>query len=262
MFEPNRAQKSRSGNASHSRAAKLIQACWSAIQLLENRKLDQRTIAGYCSLSDTTLSNWLVGAVDLNQVETLLCLLERIPEPPRSNLLRRMLRLHPSLDSVELAHDPIAVAQLRAIIERPIGFTVISGKRDFPRSFVLNALAQYGTRIGSALGRLTGIDLRSGGVFTPLPGVTYLPNQTERSEIEKYLAACLTDRANLLIVDGVWARIPGSRRTLLKSAQHKSIIVADEISKSDLIPIPGVSAQLVTVEESTSNRLSLSVHNL
>jgi predicted XRE-type DNA-binding protein len=157
-----------------ARSLKLLQAGWSLVQSLEHRRIDQKAMASYLGLMDSTFSNWMIGATELAQIEALLRFLERLPDPTRASFLRTFLRPCPSLDAPALAHDAVAVAGLRSLLAQPTGIYFIQSERDDLRSYVISAFGHEASRVGSSQRFLSGLDIHGEDVFVPVPGVRYL----------------------------------------------------------------------------------------
>ena len=243
---------------------KLLLSGWSLLQSIEHRRLDQKAIAQYCGLTETTFSNWTAGATELTQIEALLRLLERLPETARSDFLTSFLRVCPTLDSPALAHDPIAVHGLRSLLYEKQGLTFIQAERDFLRSFVLGALGQSATRSGSALRLVAGLDVNGEDAFVPVPGVVYFRHPSNSSEIQGLIRAHwpLAQTGHLVLINGLWCEFPNFQQQLLAAAETRHVAIADDTHfdphtlrrRLGSSRIPG---RLLSVSELPGNRITI-----
>jgi hypothetical protein len=244
-----------------SRALKLLISGWSLLQADEHRRLDQKTVAAYCGLSETTLANWTAGATELTQLEALLKLLERLPEAGRRCLIDGLLRAYPTSDSPRFAHDPVATEGLQALLEQRWGVSFIQSASDFLRSIVLNALAYSATRIGSALRPVAGLDSHNEDSFVPVPGVIYLGHTADPKEQHKKIRAHwpLPQAGHLVFINGLWSALP---EQLLACAEKRHVLVADDtrfdpVSLRQKLATIDIAARLLPVSELPGNRIAV-----
>jgi hypothetical protein len=245
----------------NSRPLKLLISGWSLLQVGEHRRLDQKTVAAYCGVSETTLANWTAGATELTQLEALLKLLERLPEAGRRCIIDDLLRPYPTLDSPRLAHDPVAIQRLHALLEQRWGVSFIQAPSDFLRSFVLNALAHSATRIASALRPVAGLDNHNEDSFVPVPGVIYLGHTADPKELQKKIRAHwpLPHAGHLVFINGIWSALP---EQLLACAEKRHVLVADDTrfdpaSLRHKLGTINIAARLLTVSELPGNRIAV-----
>lgn len=247
-----------------ARAVRLLLSSWSLLQANEQRRLDQKTLAAYCGLTETTLSNWTIGATELTQLETLLRLLERLPEAGRLDLLNRFLRIYPTLASLALTHDPIAVERLHALVARRRGVTFLQSARDFSRSFLLTALGHAATRSGSALRLVAGLDLHGDSALVPVPGVVYLGPARDPVELRAGVRAHWPpdSTSHLVLLNRLWCALPELQPEVLQLAKTRHLLIADATKftarslreKLAGLPIP---AEILTVSELPNDRLTV-----
>jgi DNA-binding transcriptional regulator YiaG len=247
-----------------ARTVKMLLSGWSLLQALESRRLDQKTLAAYCGLTETTLSNWTAGATDLSQLEALLRLLERLPEESRVCLINSMLRVFPTLDDTAFVHDPIAVDRLYELLRRTRGVTFIQGRSDFLRTFVLTALGHSASRVGSSLRPIAGIDLHAETSLVPVPGVVYLGYPKNPTDLLERVRAHWppTRFGNLVLLNRIWCQLPELQPELLRVAEIKHVIVADDTnfdpqSLRQRLGDVGIPAQLLTVSEWSGSRINV-----
>lgn len=207
------------------RARVLIRRLWTALETREGRRFTNKELSEYLNISDSALSDWVTGKTDLNQVEAMLKLCERLQQPKSAELFNQHLRVFPTLASPELAHDPAIIDSLRSIFARPKGLTFIVGGNATQRTFLFTALghAYLEERIGPR--SLAGWDAHTASWFVPLPGLLYLAG-----------ARCdpQTLRVNgvpqsLLFSNGLWSRFSQHRVHLSRCALTQHVIVADVI---------------------------------
>jgi len=80
----------------------------------------------------------------MNQLEFLFTLLERVPSRLRHDLLDAACRIPPTLQHPKLAHDPVAVGRLEALLRRRADLIVIDGTAEHARAFLMDALGKHG----------------------------------------------------------------------------------------------------------------------
>ena len=253
----------RHGNS--SRTTKILLSGWSLLRVIEHRKLDQKTVAQYCGLSDTTFSNWTAGATDLSQIESLLRLMERLPESARLDFFALFLRRCPTLDSPELAHDPIAVRELYSLLHQRCGLTFIQAeKRDFLRSFTLTAIGHAASRIGSAVRPIAGLDQHQEAAFVPIPGVTYLGHMSDPAKRQRRVRGLcpLTQSGSLVLINGLWLEFPNLQQQLIAAAETRHIVIADntQFDPKSLRQILGSSripGRILMLSELPADRFSI-----
>ncbi|MCC6822765.1 MAG: hypothetical protein IT579_18705 [Verrucomicrobia subdivision 3 bacterium] len=123
-----------------------------------------------------TIENWLAGE-PMQQVDFIFRLLERLPLRQQHEWWQAGHRLHPSLHHPRLAHDPLVVRQLQALLAQPHGLTVIRGDTVFHRAFLLMALGNSAWLGGARV--VTGIDRTNLTDWATPPQVQCLAPQLE-----------------------------------------------------------------------------------
>jgi hypothetical protein len=248
-----------------SRAVKLVLSSWSLLETSEHRPLRQKTIASYCGLTETALSNWTVGDTELSQLEALLKLLERLPEAGRVSLISSVLRVYPTLESPVLAHDPLAVDRLRSLLKRTRGVAFIQGERDYARSYLWSALGDAAARVGSSLRPIAGLDFHADSALVPVPGVVYLGDPPDQAELRQRVRASWPPDASghLVMLNRVWLELPQFQSEILAMAEARHVILADNthFDSSSLRRTLGaakIPALLLSVSELPGDRIAVS----
>jgi hypothetical protein len=214
---------------------------WSGIQLFRRlagavsaargRPLRNAEVANLTGAPETTMSYWFHG----HRHENLLAwcrLLEHLSREQRQSFLDSICRGLPDLGHPQLAHNPGTVAQLRRLLEKPVGLTLVGGA-DPDRTFLVAAL-------GHAFCRLhirgpSGLDAHEPSWFVPVPGVQYLPPPLHGKKLQAALQAIWQQvrdsQSSLLILNSVyWTSSPKLRRDYLATAARKHVILAEEHS--------------------------------
>ena len=75
----------------------------------------------------TTVGHYWFTSLPHDHVIGFLSLLERLPEPKRSDLLKEFCRELPTIDHPRLAHDPLAVSKLESLLRLKRGPGGVSG---------------------------------------------------------------------------------------------------------------------------------------
>jgi hypothetical protein len=239
------------------------------LQAHEHRRLEQKTLAAYTGLAETTLSNWTVGATDLSQIEALLRLLERLPQAARTSLVNNFLRLYPSFASSQLAHDPLAVDGLRALLQQTRGLTFIQGPEDGLRTFVLTALGHEASRVGAGVRPVAGLDLHADSSLVPVPGMIYLGGRDTSADLHaRILPHWPPDQlSNLVLLNRIWSGVPQLQPEILTMAQVKHVVAADD---SDFTPrtlrsrvgSSGLPAQILSVARLPGDRITVNLDSV
>jgi hypothetical protein len=168
------------------------------------------------------------------QIEGLLCLLERIPEHARHRLINQSLRCLPSLNDPKLNHDPTVVSCLRGMLQQTTGLTIIHGATPGIRTYFCAALGH------EQRGTVRGIDIHQPDWFVPVEGVTYVANERSHGVLS---SLCLQNwngltrnRAALYVFNGTWLTVPGITDRILELTHESHCLVADEFPASYKLP--------------------------
>lgn len=239
------------------------------LQAHEHRRLEQKTLAAYTGLTETTLSNWIVGATDLSQIEALLRLLERLPQAARASLVNNFLRIYPSFASSQLAHDPVAVDGLRAILKQTRGLTFIQGPEDGLRTFVLMAIGHEASRAHAGVRPVPGLDLHAESSLVPVPGLIYLGGWANPADLRARMRPHWPPDplSKLVLLNRIWSSVPEIQTAILTMAQAQHVVVADD---SDFTPrtlrsrigSSGLPAQLLSVSRLPGDRITVNLDSV
>lgn len=213
------------------RAVKLLKAAWKALELNELRSISQMALCRQLHVSQGTVINWLTGETELHQVEALLRILERLPEPTRHELLNRFLRCYPAMEADRLGHDPASVSRLRKLLEERNGLTLITGGSDGSRTFLVTALGHAFQQLLSREGMIAGIDIHLPDWFVPVLGVSYLgfPCGSRRVREEALRLWPRPNHGAVLVFNGVWSLLPERQKQILGWCENHHVLVADDI---------------------------------
>lgn len=220
------------------RANILIRRLWTALETREGRRFTNRELSEYLNISDSALSDWITGKTDLNQVEAVLKLCERLQQPKSTELFNQHLRVFPTLASPELAHDPAIIDSLRSLLARPKGLTVIVGGNATQRTFLLTAVGHSYLDERGTPRSLAGWDAHAASWFVPLPGLLYLAGARCAPQALRVngLPQCL------LLSNGLWSRFSQHRVHLSRCALTQHVIVAD------VLDVQRLRAEIMEVE--------------
>lgn len=208
-----------------SRAQLLIRRLWSALETDEGRRLPSHEVSALLNLSDSSLSDWTVGKTELNQIEAVLRLCERLGHDRCFALFRQHLRLFPTLRSPELTHDPATADLLRQLLFQTKGLTFVFGSNDTRRTFVLTAMGRSYLEERTVSRALIGWDVHPASWFVPLPGVMYLKD----SQVEPQPLGGEGHQQQLILSNGLWQRFEKHRAHLKRLALARHVIVADAL---------------------------------
>lgn len=215
------------------RATRLLLTAWWTMQSLEQRKLDQQAVGQYLGVAGGTFADWISEETETTQLEALLRALERLPEASRETFLSPFLREFPTFNSRRLAHDPLSVSRLRALLQLRSGVTFITGERDDLRSFVALALGHEASRVGSTVKPVPGVDLLCREAFVPVPGVLQVPadGMQRPDQLRTQLLSQLHagQPGCLVLVNGLWTRFPQVQKLILNAARQRHVVLADNV---------------------------------
>jgi hypothetical protein len=189
-------------------------------------ELTQKRFAELTGVPKSTVHDWFYGRL-VDQIRGLLCCLERLNLSQRAALLQQICRDCPRIDDPRLAHDQQTVTVLKALVRQPCGLTLIGGRPEGARTFLVTAMGN------SAAGWLQacGLDVRPPEFFVPVSGVFYLDashRPMDRSAIVHALwPVILSCRAQLLILNGVWNSVPELHPKIIAAARSRNVIIAD-----------------------------------
>jgi hypothetical protein len=212
----------------HGRAQTWIRRLWTALETSEGRRLTNQELSTYLNISDTALSDWVGGKTELNQIEAVLKLCERLSRAGSIDLLRQNLRAFPTLNSQELAHDPATVDRIRKLLLKPFGLTFVLGGSATQRTFLLGAIGNSYRQASPTSSCLAGWDIHAPSWFVPLPGLLYLNSEHTEPGLLREEAV----RQHLIMSNGLWGRYASHRRHLMNLASKRHVVVADALTAS------------------------------
>jgi hypothetical protein len=194
--------------------------------LLEGKQQSVYDLQEVTGRAAGTIGSWLEGAPML-QVEFLLSLLERLPEPVRHQLLDNACRVHPTLLHANLAHDPIAVDRLESILRQANGLTIIQGGQDYMRSFVLAALGNSATRVHHGKIAVYGLETHA-TPWTPTIGLTNTDYCKDGNLLKRKISALKSAPENSLILLGDdWWQLSGLGAEVCQLATRCNVVATD-----------------------------------
>ena len=206
------------------------------VNLSEGYDIAFKRIRKMFGLAKTTTSDWF-NQSQIPAVQLLFGLLERLPEGERSVFVQKFCRTLPSLEHAALAHEPAIVDHLRTLLSRPAGLTLISGFSDYARHFLLCALAHSFSRHDAMHRPIAGLICKSPGRLVPLDEVFYLATDSSQESVIQHVHRLwpkIRDADTpMVVLDGVWLRVPAKRLDILKLALSKHVLLADEFSQGE-----------------------------
>ena len=149
-------------------------------------------------------------------VVAFLCLLERLPDRQRQDILNLYCRELPTLDHCRLAHDPIAVANLESLLQRTSGLTLLRGGTDFQRTFVVTAMG-HSFQCAGRTNSVAGLDVHEPRKWVPLEKVLYVGRLINSTRLNAVLCSSWervrASNAQLMLFNGIWSVRAGAART-------------------------------------------------
>jgi hypothetical protein len=211
--------------------------------------LTQKRFAELVGMAPTTINDWYNGQL-VGPIKAFLCGLERLGEQQRTALLRQICRDCARLQDPRLAHDVQGVGVLSELVREPSGVTFITGPSDKARTFLVTAMANSaGGKI-----RACGLDAHRPDTFVPVCGVFYLRRSCSAVEVQALLRGVwpllAAAEAQLLILNGIWSRVPEIRTKIPELAKRHNVLIADDFGNA----VPrfrdwaGTNASLIRVQ--------------
>jgi hypothetical protein len=216
------------------RVVRLLVGIKSAIGFAEARAVSFEDLEQLSGRPAGTIGGWFEGA-RMNQLEFLLALLERVPSRLRHDLFDAVCRIHPTLQHPKLAHDPIAVSRLGALLKQRTGFTGIHGTPEHARAFCLDALGNSTREVNFGQQAVVGVIIDRVTAWAPVPGVLHLsPHADIRQQLQRSWSKIKqANDGSLVLLGGVWNRIPNVHTEIGGLATRCHVIVADELLKHE-----------------------------
>lgn len=216
------------------RVIRLLHGLRAAISLAEARSVSFEDLEWLSGRPVGTIASWFDGS-RMSQLEFLFSLLERLPERLRSQLLNSTCRIQPTLHHSALAHDPIAVSQLEALLRQRVGITIIRGAPEHARAFALAALGNSTRQINNGQQLVLGVEFQAVPAWTPVPGIVRMsPNAKIVPEFQRAWSRVQTaSNGSLILLGGIWNRVPDLHSEIVHLAGRCHVIIADDMPKAD-----------------------------
>lgn len=168
-------------------------------------------------------------------VIAFLCLLERLPDRKRAEILSSLCRELPTLDHVRMIVDPVAMSNLEDLLDSPSGLVVVRGGTDFERVFVATAIGAA-FQNGNPKRAVAGLDVFPPKKWVPLEGVFYAKQALSPAKRREVLCGAWpsiqASRAQLFVFNGIWAVAAELQQEILNLA-NKNLVVITCDSDSD-----------------------------
>lgn len=230
------------------------------------REMSQNEFADCLGISPATLVNWFSCSTRLTQVEAALRMLERLPGSLRNELLAKVLRVFPTIESAEFAHMPTVVTRLRSLIKQSTGLTVIRGS-DSLRTFVFSSMAHSIIQSGARHGSVQGIDVHAPDWFVPVPGITYVRHSFKPNRAHELASLWPRHHVGVLMLNGVCLLVREWHRRALSLINNQHVIIADEIDWEEkelktLGETADAPIQILDIGERDSPRISIEIRSI
>jgi len=207
------------------------------INLAEGHDLEMDRLGALLGIPRSTLSNWC-GHYENLAVQLVFSMLERLPKQEQDVFLKRRCRIHPTLEHPALAHEPTVIEHLRFLLQATSGLTVIDGRSESARSFVLGALGHSFPRQDPRHRPVAGISCMPCGKFVAIEGVKYfragLSQARMRQLIDELWPLICSANTSMVLLDGVWSLAPGRHAAILTLARSRHVVLADQFKPGEL----------------------------
>jgi len=104
----------------------MMRAIKAELEAFQGRTLSFEQLASYTGEAASTAFDKL-HRTHQPQVESLIRLLERLPQESRRRLVERVCRCYPTFCHPRIAHDPVQVSDLKSLLGQRTGFTMLQG---------------------------------------------------------------------------------------------------------------------------------------
>lgn len=206
--------------------------------------------------SRSTVQHWF-QVYDHPHIGFLLGLLEQLPQTKRTELLSEFCRELPTVNHARLAHDPVAVAKLEALLQERHNLTVICGGTDFQRMFVLTAMGHSYKRLNGLSSVVAGMDIHEAKRLVPVPGVLYFKEPLPADQLRRLVNAAWSEitasQARLLLFDGLGAVLPAWRGKIMDLAAKRQVITADANGLDPAARSAKARTTVITLSQSKAN---------
>jgi len=216
--------------ASPERVMLMMRAIKAELEVFQGRPLSFEQLASYTGQAASTVFDKLYRTHQ-PQVESLVRLLERLPQESRRRLVESVCRCYPTFCHPRIAHDPVQVSNLKSLLRQRTGFTVLQGASAGDRTFVFTAIGHENDRLRPERRIVCGVDVGRADWFVEVADLTYTGNILAKDQLVKALRQAWTELPEmadgLLLLNGVWGHLPGLREEILERAMNCHVVVAD-----------------------------------
>lgn len=233
-------------------------------------KLTQLHFGHICGLSKSTINDWLCTD-HAGRFGGFVCALERLSEGQRLLLFRRICRRCPRLSDPALSHDRESVRQLESLLRCPRGVTLVVGGSEKARTFLITAMGNSAYAINPKRSTC-GLDLQTSASFSPVPGVIYCagivnPNGgLQQTVVQAWPFISAAFKGPLVLLNGVWFRVPELRPQILRLGENKHLLLADNFDSSAVEQVrrSGLPVNVVKVSahEKRASALRITIEDL
>jgi hypothetical protein len=216
------------GTAGVPRSTSLLCSLRSALSQTESKELTYQRLTQITGQPRSTLFRWMHGESEPSP-ETLLLLMERLDASQRHQILDRHCRIFPSLHHPWLSHDLAALGNLRAVLSKNSGLTLVCGP-EMQVTFLMSAIG-HSLQSRPGLRKVGGVDSHVANWFVPVAGVAYPANPLDPASFRNQVLPLLKEaapRSTLLINSG--SHPLNHRIQVLKTAEKAHIILAQTVS--------------------------------
>lgn len=194
----------------------------------EGRQFGYAELARLMGQSTSTVHFWFSSYRHPHLI-AFMSLLERLSFEQRQAFLRSHCRMLPLLsDSILVGQT----AELRKLLNKPAGCTIIVGQSDKARAFVLTGFGHSWRQLHAGEDVPTGIDVQRPLEFVPIEGMRYIDDRLDRDEIRELVLSAwpklATSRTRLLLGNQLWSLVPEVRSDLLRVARYRHVILAEK----------------------------------
>lgn len=197
----------------------------------ESGRLTQKRFAELIGMPPTTINDWHNGRL-VGQIKAFLCGLERLGEQQRTVLLSQICRDCSRLQDPRFTHDVRSVSALMKLAREHTGLTFIAGPSDTARTLLVTAM---GNSAGGEI-QACGLDAHRPDTFVPISGVFYLRRSCGIVELQALLRGVWpllsAAEAQLLILNGIWSRVPEIRGKIAELAKRHNVLIADDFGNA------------------------------
>ena len=245
------------------RGSRLFNVIESALADEYRRKLTLKDLARLSFQSISTIFGWRTES-RLDQIETLLFFLERLPESKGWEIIRQSCRTLPTLSHYCISWNETQASTLETLLRDKNGLTIIQSK-DSSFGYMATALGHSNSRLGRDAHPMCGIDHRSTERFVPVDGVLYLENPLEP---ELFRTAVLTAwpsvrriKGHLVLLTGCLGHMLHLHQELLALTRTCHVVIAEQSGEimRKLMDSVDVPCHVVTTKQERDGRIIINV---